>query len=94
MYKISLDKIQNLFAEIAKNENLYLPIDNTDGSASYGQWREGVEWSNNLNTTKSPKDFFFPQTEDLMKFKTASPVAFNRKDEGSRRFCGVWCESL
>ena len=70
MYKISLDKIQNLFAEIAKNENLYLPIDNTDGSASYGQWSEGVEWSNNLNTTKSPKDFFFPQTEDLMKFKT------------------------
>ena len=70
MLKISLDKIQSLFAKIAENAKLYLPIDNNDGSASYGEWTEGVEWSNALNTTKSPKDFFFPQSEDLMKFKT------------------------
>ena len=70
MLKCSLDKIQLLFAEIAKNVKLYLPIDNSDGSASYGEWSEGVEWSEKLNTTKSPKDFFFPQSEDLMKFKT------------------------
>ncbi|MBE6665144.1 MAG: 4Fe-4S ferredoxin [Ruminococcaceae bacterium] len=71
MLKCSLDKIQNLFAEISKSAKLYLPVDGTDGSASYGEWSEGVEWSNALNTTKSPKDFFFPQTEDLMAFKTA-----------------------
>ena len=70
MLKCSLDKIQSLFAEIAKIATLYLPIDNTDGSASYGKWHDGVTWSNALNTTKSPKDFFFPQTEDLMRFKT------------------------
>ena len=70
MLKCSLDKIQNLFAEIAKNAKLYLPIDNSDGSSAYGEWSEGVKWSDNLNTTKSPKDFFFPQTEDLMRFKT------------------------
>ena len=70
MLKCSLDKIQSLFAEISKSAKLYLPIDGTDGSASYGEWSEGAEWSNALNTTKSPKDFFFPQTEDLMKFKT------------------------
>ena len=70
MLKCSLDKIQNLFAEIAKNAKLYLPIDKSDGSSTYGEWSEGVKWSDNLNTTKSPKDFFFPQTEDLMKFKT------------------------
>ena len=70
MFKISLEKIQLLFAEIAKNAKLYLPIDNNDGSATYGEWSEGVELSNALNTTKSPKDFFFPQTEDLMRFKT------------------------
>ena len=70
MLKCSLDKIQLLFAKIAENAKLYLPIDNSDGSASYGEWREGVEWSDKLNTTKSPKDFFFPQSEDLMKFKT------------------------
>ena len=70
MLKCSLDKIQSLFAEIAKEAKLYMPIDNADGTASYGEWKEGVEWSSALNTTKSPKDFFFPQTEDLMRFKT------------------------
>ena len=70
MLKISLDKIQEFFAKIAENAKLYLPIDANDGTSSFGEWSEGVAWSNNLNTTKSPKDFFFPQTEDLMRFKT------------------------
>ena len=70
MLKCSLDKIQTLFAEIAKNAKLYLPVNNTDGTASYAEWSQGTEWSDALNTTKSPKDFFFPQTEDLMRFKT------------------------
>ena len=70
MLKCSLDNLQKIFAKIAENAKLYLPIDNNDGSATYGEWSEGVQWSNALNTTKSPKDFFFPQTEDLMRFKT------------------------
>ena len=70
MLKISLDQIQSLFAEISKAAALYLPVDQTDGSAAYSRWSENVAWSQALNTTKSPKDFFFPQTEDLMKFKT------------------------
>ena len=70
MFKCSLNQIQNLFAKIAEGAKLYLPIDNVDGTASFGEWQEGAVWSNALNTTKSPKDFFFPQTEDLMKFKT------------------------
>ena len=70
MLKCSIDKLQTLFAEIAKEAKLYMPVDCADGSATYGEWSEGVEWSNALNTTKSPKDFFFPQTEDLMRFKT------------------------
>ena len=70
MLKISLDKIHLLFAEIAKNAKLYLPIDNSDGTSTYGEWSEGAAWSDSLNTVKSPKDFFFPQTEDLMRFKT------------------------
>ena len=42
MRKISLDKIQNLFARINESEKLYMPIDNADGTASYGEWKEGV----------------------------------------------------
>ena len=70
MLKISLDKIQSFFAKIAENAKLYLPVDNGDGTSSYKEWKDGVQWSDALNTNKSPKDFFFPQSEDLMRFKT------------------------
>ncbi len=69
MRKISLQKINLLFAEIAKNMSLYLPVDRNDEKAEYTKWEEGKKWSNALNTVKSPKDFFFPQTEDMMEFK-------------------------
>ena len=71
MRKCSLDKINAVFAEIAKTSSLYLPVDGSDGSASYKKWEDGVKWSNALNTVRSPKDFFFPQTENLMEFKTS-----------------------
>ena len=70
MRKCALEKINQIFAEIAKNAALYLPVEQTDGSSAYKKWEEGTVWSNALNTVRSPKDFFFPQTEDLMKFKT------------------------
>ena len=71
MRKCSLEKMNLVFAEIAKNAALYLPVDQNDGSAAYKKWEEGTVWSNALNTVRSPKDFFFPQTEDLMKFKVS-----------------------
>ena len=70
MLKCSVEKLDALFAEISKSAKLYMPIDNADGTASYSEWTEGAKWSTALNTTKSPKDFFFPQSEDLMRFKT------------------------
>ena len=70
MRKCSLDKLNLIFAEIAKNAELYLPVDENDGSAVYKKWEEGTALSNALNTVRSPKDFFFPQTENLMGFKT------------------------
>ena len=50
MLKCSLDKIQLLFAKISENAKLYLPVDNKDGSASYGEWSEGVVrvWPNTI----------------------------------------------
>ena len=70
MRKCSLEKVDALFAAIAEQAALYLPVDQTDGSAAFKKWEEGTVWSNALNTVRSPKDFFFPQTEDLMAFKT------------------------
>lgn len=71
MRKCSLDSINSVFAEIAKAATLYLPVDGNDKRAVYTKWEEGLEWSNALNTVRSPKDFFFPQTENLMEFKTS-----------------------
>ncbi|MBQ3224719.1 MAG: 4Fe-4S dicluster domain-containing protein [Oscillospiraceae bacterium] len=70
MRKCALEKINSVFKEIAKSMTLYLPVDGSDGKAAFTKWENGMEWSDALNTTKSPKDFFFPQSEDLMKFKT------------------------
>ncbi len=69
MIKCSVEKLDLIFAEIAKNMSLYLPVDRNDGKAEYTKWEEGKKLSNALNTVKSPKDFFFPQTEDMMEFK-------------------------
>ncbi len=68
MRKISLSKINDLFSAISNNMTLYLPIDTAAG-ARFEKWEDGKEMSDALNTVRSPKDFFFPQTENLMDFK-------------------------
>ena len=60
-----------VFAEIAKAASLYLPVDGKDGKTAYTKWEDGLTWSNSLNTVRGPKDFFFPQTENLVEFKTS-----------------------
>ena len=69
MKKISLQNLGNLFSEMANAETLYLPVDCGGGRAEFKKWSEGTEMSRALKTVKSPKDFFFPQSEDLMAFK-------------------------
>ena len=70
MRKCSLSAQDTLFAKLAADATLYLPVDTADG-ATYQKWESGKVWSDALNTNKSPKEFFFPQMEDLMAFKTA-----------------------
>ena len=69
MRKCSLDKMNAVFAKMAETATLYLPADK-DGQAVYTRWEEGLAWSDALNTVRSPKDFFFPQMENLVEFKT------------------------
>ncbi len=68
MRKILLDRLNELFAGISSCYRLYLPVD-TDKGAKYEPWEEGKTLSNALNTVRSAKDFFFPQTENLVDFK-------------------------
>ena len=70
MLKIAKSKLNDLYAEIAKTQGLMLPIKNA-GEVNYAVWEEGKEVSlETLKTVKSPKNAFFPQSENMMKFKT------------------------
>lgn len=69
MRKCSLSKLNALFNEIAKSATLYIPVD-TEKGASYKKFADGMVMSNALKTNRSAKDFFFPQSENLMEFKT------------------------
>ncbi len=68
MRKISIDKLNDLFALVSSSETLYIPVD-TESGAKYEKWEDGKKLSDALNTVRSAKDFFFPQTENLMDFK-------------------------
>ncbi len=69
MLKIASEKLNELFATWDETVPVFLPVDRKDGKASFQKWEEGKTWSNALNTERSAKDFFFPQTQNLMKFK-------------------------
>ena len=68
MRKVSLNELDKLFAAISVASTLYLPIDTAAG-AKFEKWESGKTLSKNLNTVRSAKDFFFPQTENLMDFQ-------------------------
>lgn len=69
MLKIAVENLDKLFAAIAEKQTLYIPADNKDGAAEFTKWSEGVKYSSALNTVRSAKDFFFPQTENIAEFK-------------------------
>ena len=70
MLKIAKERLNDLYAKINETMGLFIPIKKAD-AVNYHVWGEGKEVSlETLKTVKSPKDMFFPQTENLMKFKT------------------------
>ena len=70
MLKIAKERLNDLYAKIAESMGLFIPIKRA-GEVNYAVWAEGKEVSlETLKTVKSPKNAFFPQTENMMKFKT------------------------
>lgn len=69
MLSIRITETEKLFEKIAASQKLYIPTDRPDGAAEFRQWEKGMKMSNALNTVRSAKDFFFPQTENLVDFK-------------------------
>lgn len=68
MFKIALDNINTLFDTISSKQKLYIPTDKGDISL-YDEYKKGMVLSEKLNTNRSAKDFFFPQTESLYDIK-------------------------
>ena len=69
MQKISKAKLYELFDDIASKQTLYIPTDREAGAAEYRKYESGMKLTKELNTVRSAKDFFFPQTENLAEFK-------------------------
>ena len=69
MRKIAISDLNTLFKRIRENATLYIPATDNAGGAVYTKYADGVEYLDVLNTVRSPKDFFFPQSENLMEFK-------------------------
>jgi len=67
--KISMASLNGLFAKIAAEQKLYLPIEKA-GQVDFYEWNENEKVRLDvLKTVRSAKDVFFPQVEDLLKFR-------------------------
>ena len=65
MYRILKSDLPGLYAKIAANADLFLPVKNA-GKTNYGLWTEAAQVDiDTLKTVKSAKDVFFPQSENL-----------------------------
>ena len=69
MKKLSLSKLPELFAAMAKTGEVYIPANDESGQAKFTAWQEGMTMTENLNTVRSAKDLFFPQVEQMVDFK-------------------------
>ena len=70
MYKIAKENLSALFQTIAGEQELFVPVNN-NGQVNFAAWVEGANVDlDTLKTVKSPKDAFFPQSENLYTVKT------------------------
>ena len=71
MKKIAISDLPAVYGVIAEHADLFLPIKRT-GQTDFFKWTEGEKVDlNKLKTTKSAKNVFFPQTQDLVKFQVS-----------------------
>ena len=68
MKQLPIARLPELFAAMAAGRTLYIPADD-GGQARFLPYRDGMEMTRALNTVRSAKDLFFPQTENLVGFQ-------------------------
>ncbi|MBQ7340394.1 MAG: 4Fe-4S dicluster domain-containing protein [Clostridia bacterium] len=69
MKKCSKENIYKVFNALSSDYSVYVPV-KEENRTFYKKYFDGVVLAENFKTDRSAKDFFFPQSEDLMKFKT------------------------
>ncbi len=69
MKRVRLSELNTLFEAIQEKMRLYIPSDDGSGQARFLPYQAGMRLSSAGNTARSAKDLFFPQVENLMKFK-------------------------
>ncbi|HBF44429.1 MAG TPA: 4Fe-4S ferredoxin [Clostridiales bacterium] len=70
MNKIKRENLRKFFDTISSKMSVYMPIKKA-GEVNFGYYDSDCEYDiDELKTVKSAKDVFFPQSEDMMRFKT------------------------
>lgn len=87
MKKIAKSNLSALFAKINETKELYLPVKKGE-QVNYSAWTEGADVDlNALKTVKSPKDAFFPQSENLYTcFKENGNISIKPEDLQDKDF--------
>lgn len=71
MITVNKRTLPALYEKLSKSYALYLPIERS-GEVTFSRYTADSDVSlGTLKTARSPKELFFPQTENLMKFRTA-----------------------
>lgn len=102
MKAVSKEKLPALLEELAKEGTLYVPSSATGDMSRFVPWKSDVQVDLEHNTTMSPKDVLFPQTEVLYNYKfgrktlrSLHPLAARRSLSSGcapvmSRLSGVW----
>ena len=70
MYKISKENLPKLYAALAEVGRLLLPCQNKAGKVDFASYAADAEVVLEAPlTSRSAKDVFFPQVEQLLKFQ-------------------------
>jgi len=65
---IAKENLAKFLDAASEKMKVYVPVD-SGKTTDYREYKPGTTVSKKLKTTKSAKDFFFPQTENLVEFK-------------------------
>ena len=71
MKRIAVKELDSVYRAIAAEADLFLPVKKA-GQTDFCKWEEGDKADlRKLKTTKSAKNVFFPQIQDLVKFQVS-----------------------